>query len=161
LKKLKIYLDTSVISYLDQQDAPDKMADTLKLWEQIRLGKYEAVISDVALDEIAQCDEPKRSVLERYLAGVPFTAVAVNMEAQDLAKQFIDNHVLTNKSVDDCRHIACAMLYGCDMIVSWNFKHIVNYRTIQGVKLISIMTGYDEVAIYTPTILIGGDDPNA
>jgi hypothetical protein len=44
MKRIKIYLDTSVISYLDQQDAPERMADTHVLWNRIKAGAYEAVI---------------------------------------------------------------------------------------------------------------------
>lgn len=46
MKKLKIYLDTSVISHLKQGDAPDKTADTLKLWEDIKQGKYDVYLSE-------------------------------------------------------------------------------------------------------------------
>ncbi|MBR3431618.1 MAG: hypothetical protein IKG87_16120 [Clostridia bacterium] len=41
LRKLKVYLDTSIISYLDQQDAPDKMNETLRLWEMFRQEKFD------------------------------------------------------------------------------------------------------------------------
>jgi predicted nucleic acid-binding protein len=68
MKKLKIYLDTSVISHLDAPDVPDKMADTLKLWEYIKAGVYDVVISDVVTDELAKCAEPKRSKLAFYLS---------------------------------------------------------------------------------------------
>ena len=158
MRKLKIYLDTTVISYLYQQDAPDKMNDTLRLWEEIKQGLYEVYISNVALDEISKCKEPKLSILEKHLAEINFEYVSADKEVKELAGKFIDNNILTNKSIDDCRHIACAMINECDMIVSWNFKHIVNYKTIKGVKLLSVMTGYDEVAIYTPTILVEGEE---
>jgi hypothetical protein len=36
MKKLKLYLDTSIISYLDQEDAPDKMAETRLLRDKIK-----------------------------------------------------------------------------------------------------------------------------
>jgi len=50
------------------------------------------------------------------------------------------------------------MRYDCDAIISWNFKHIYNIKTIRGVKVVSGITGYPEIAIYSPTILIEGDD---
>jgi predicted nucleic acid-binding protein len=52
MKKLRVYLDTSVISHLQHEDAPEKITNTLKLWEEIKSGKYTMVISDVTLDEI-------------------------------------------------------------------------------------------------------------
>ena len=62
-KKVKIYLDTSVISHLQASDAPERMTDTLRLWEDLKAGIYEVVISDVTIDEINDCSEPKRSFM--------------------------------------------------------------------------------------------------
>ena len=42
--KLKIYLDTSVISHLQQEDVPEKMQETLELWEQFKERKDIEVI---------------------------------------------------------------------------------------------------------------------
>lgn len=53
MQKLKVYLDTSVISHLMQEDAPEKMADTLLLWEMFRNGEYDVYLSTVTLKEIA------------------------------------------------------------------------------------------------------------
>ena len=85
------------------------------------------------------------------------SVIEVNAEIYEIAQKFTDNGVLTTKSFDDCHRIACALVNECDIIISWNFKHIVNHRTIKGVKLISAITGYKEVSIYTPTILIEGE----
>ena len=75
-----------------------------------------------------------------------------------LARKFIEHGILKEKSIDDCYHIAFAMRYECDAIISWNFKHIYNIKTIRGVKVISGVTGYPEIAIYSPTILIEGEN---
>jgi hypothetical protein len=63
MKKLKLYLDTSVISHLDQKDAPDKMAETRLLWNKIKAGVYDVVILDVDIRELNKCDEKKRNTL--------------------------------------------------------------------------------------------------
>jgi predicted nucleic acid-binding protein len=52
MKKLKIYLDTSVISHLDQKEKPERMAESHKLWDMIKAGKFEVVISDVTITEL-------------------------------------------------------------------------------------------------------------
>ena len=51
MRKLKVYLDTSVISYLSQEDAPERMKDTLELWKDFVNGKYDIYLSQVTLDE--------------------------------------------------------------------------------------------------------------
>ena len=69
-RKIKVYLDTSVISYLDQQDAPEQMKETREVWERIKAGHYEVFISDVVLRELADCkEEAKRDLLIGHLAG--------------------------------------------------------------------------------------------
>jgi predicted nucleic acid-binding protein len=53
MKKSKIYLDTSIIGYLYQETQPEKMADTHKLWNQIKKGFYDVVVSELLLEEIS------------------------------------------------------------------------------------------------------------
>jgi hypothetical protein len=153
MKKLKIYLDTSVVSHLDQQDALVLMTDTLKLWKTIQDNKYDVVISNVLIYEVERCYEPKKSKLLKYLKDINYQIITLNEEIEDLSRKFISNKILTIKSIDDCRHIASSIISGCDIIVSWNFKHIVNYKTIKGVKVVSLMEGYKDITICTPTML--------
>ncbi|MDR2525973.1 MAG: PIN domain-containing protein [Oscillospiraceae bacterium] len=161
MKKLKIYLDTSVISHLEHPDAPDKMADTHRLWAEIRRGAYDAVISDTTRLELSNCPDEKFDTLTSYLSEIPFTVVPADESVLKIAEKFVDFGILRQKSLDDCRHIAAAIVSGCDAIVSWNFKHIVNRKTMNGVKAIAALEGYDDVLIYTPTILIGGEDDDS
>jgi predicted nucleic acid-binding protein len=156
MKKLKLYLDTSVVSHLDQEDAPEKMRDTRKFWETLKTGVWEAVVSDVVYDELSRCAEPKRTLLATYMDQIPYTHVCDSPDALQLAGRFIDFGILREKSRDDCRHIAHAILSDCDIIVSWNFKHIVNPHTMKGVKVITTAEGYKDLLICTPTMLVEG-----
>ena len=72
--------------------------------------------------------------------------------------RFIDFGILKQKSFDDCQHIAAAILAGCDIITSWNFKHIVNVKTVRGVKVITTLEGYKDLLIYPPSVLIESED---
>ncbi len=78
--------------------------------------------------------------------------------AVELAEKFIDFGILKKKSFNDCRHIAAAILAGCDIITSRNFKHIINVKTVRGVKIITILEGYKDLLIYPPSVLLEGDD---
>ena len=156
MKTQKIYLDTSVISHLDATDTPDKMEDTLRLWRQIQDGKYNVVLSEVVFDELVECFEPKKSYFAAFLRQINYERVESNSDTVALASKFIDFGILREKSFDDCRHIAAALLSGCDLIVSWNFKHIVNTKTIKGTKVIATMEGFKDVIICSPTMLIEG-----
>jgi predicted nucleic acid-binding protein len=159
MRKQRIYLDTSVISHLYAPDTPEKMADTLRLWEQIQTGDYEVVLSEVVFIELENCSEAKRAVLESFLRKLRYERVDSNSDTVALAGKFIDFGVLNEKSFDDCRHVAAALLAGCDIIVSWNFKHLVNVKTIKGARVIATMEGLRDIAIYSPTmLLVGGYD---
>ncbi|GHT79394.1 hypothetical protein FACS1894130_07960 [Spirochaetia bacterium] len=154
MKKLKIYLDTSIISYLDQQDAPEKMAETHRLWNQIKAGVYTVVISDVDIIEIDDCEEKKRDTLKKYLAQIEYELVKSEPKAVDIASRIVDLGILKQKSFDDCQHIANAIVSGCDAIISWNFKHIVNHKTMVGIKAVTALEGYNDLLIYAPPSLI-------
>lgn len=158
MRKQKIYLDTSVISYLYQEDAPEKMRDTLKLWEIFKKQKYEVYISDIVLNEIYECNEEKLKILLNYLNQVDYIVVRTDEDTIELAEKFIDFGILKQKSFDDCQHIAAAILAGCDIITSWNFKHIVNVKTVRGVKTITTLEGYKDLLIYPPSVLVEEDD---
>jgi len=159
MRKTKIYLDTSVISHLDAPETPEKMEDTLRLWEEIKAGAYEVVLSEVVFDELDGCLDEKRDCLDLFLQKIQYERVESGDEAVALASKFVDFGILREKSFNDCRHIAAALLSGCDIIVSWNFKHIVNARTIKGARDIAAKGGYKDIMIYSPTMLVeGGDD---
>jgi len=158
MKKLKIYLDTSVISYLHQPDAPDKMDDTLALWEEIKAGEYQAVISEITTRELMECVEPKRSIMADYLIEADIEVLTITSEINELAQEIIHRGILTPKSIDDCTHIAAAITNGCDIIVSWNFKHLVNIRTINGIREITVSNHYKPIDIYSPSVLLKGDE---
>lgn len=153
-KKLKVYLDTSIISHLDQQDAPEKMQETQRLWQLLRQGKYNVYISDIVIAEINQCQQIKRDILIDYLNQIDYFVFSTSESTVNLAEKFIDFGILKQKSFDDCRHIAAAILAGCDIITSWNFKHIVNVKTVRGVRTITTLEGYKDLLIYPPSILI-------
>jgi predicted nucleic acid-binding protein len=161
-EKPLLYLDTSVISHLEQEEALEKMVQTRMFWEKAKAGEFAIAVSEVTLQEIRKCAEEKKEKLLQHLNAVPYSFIERTGEIDALAEKFIENHILTAKSLDDCRHIACSIVHNCDMIVSWNFKHIVNYKTINGVKQITLTAGYKNIMIYTPAMILalgkGGDD---
>jgi len=153
-KKTKIYLDTSVISHLDAPETPEKMEDTWRLWEKIRAGAYEVVLSEVVFDELGGCSASKLGCLLGFLKQINYDRVDAGGDAEALANKFVELGILREKSLDDCLHIAAALLSGCDIIVSWNFKHIVNAKTIRGAKMIALLDGYRDIMIYSPSMLL-------
>ena len=156
-KRLKIYIDTSVISYLDQSDSPEKMADTLKFWEFLKMGSVDVHISTVTIEELSRNIEPKLGTLKNFFEQIRYSIIQADDVVNYVANKIIECGILTEKNFDDCVHIASSMVYECDCIVSWNFKHIVNIKMMNGVKLVAAQTGYgNSTVICTPSYLMEG-----
>ena len=147
-----------MISFLKAEDSPEKMHDTVLLWDDIKNNTYDVIISDLTIKEIEQGPEPKRTYMLNELRKIEMTVVQIENDVDELSKDFIDAGILKEKSFDDCRHIATAIMAQCDIIVSWNFKHIVNDKTIDGIKRITNIRNLPEIKIYCPSMLIGGSD---
>jgi predicted nucleic acid-binding protein len=156
MRKLKLYLDTSVISHLDAPETPEKMAETLALWDEIKMGLYDIVISDVTFEELGRCSEPKRSFLNQCISVVDFENPVETNESGELLTAYLQYEVLSAKDRDDLRHIALATILACDFIVSCNFKHFVNPKTINTVSAVNKMKNLPEVNIVSPSMMLGG-----
>ena len=158
MNKIKIYLDTSVISYLEAEDTPEKMRDTLDFWRELEKDKYLVTISDLTIAELTKCPEPKRTLLFEYLSAINFDEVQETQETIALSDEYLKQRVLNPRSRDDCRHIAIATIIGCKYIVSWNFKHFVNIKTINKVQAVNKLMEYDEISILPPSMMMEGEE---
>jgi predicted nucleic acid-binding protein len=149
MKKLRVYVDTSVIGgYFDDEFS----ADTQLLFDEILKGEYKLVISDLTEKELVNAPERVRTLLIDL--GVDFELVSVTQESIDLATEYLTEKVVGQTSVDDCIHIATATIIKVDLLVSWNFKHIVNIQRIRGYNSINIKNGYSTIEIRSPKDLI-------
>ena len=154
MRKLKLYLDTSVISHLFADDTPEKMRHTNRLWDELIAGKYEVYISPVVIREMQNCGEPKRSQMFEQLEQIQYKTIEQTDEVNQLASEYLQQGVLKERSLPDCLHIAFAVVNNCDVIVSWNFKHLVNFKTIDKVRIVNTIQRYKEIGIIPPTMLI-------
>lgn len=74
-------------------------------------GKYDVYLSTVTLQEIDNCPEPKRTELFKHLGEIDYTPIEITEDMSEVAQQLIDMGILTQKSYDDCQHIASAVIY--------------------------------------------------
>ena len=156
MKRQKIYLDTSVINHLDAPDTPDKMNDTIAFWKRlIDNPPCDIVISEVFLKEIVDCPEPKRSFMFEQLSSIHYELVSRTPEVTQLAEQYIEFGVLSRKHYNDLLHIAHAAIYDCHVVLSWNFRHFVNFKTIDRVNAVHLVMGYHPIKIASPSMILG------
>jgi hypothetical protein len=94
------------------------------------------------------------------LSGDTMEYIEIIDEALDLADMYISENVVGTTSREDCIHIALATIFRADVLVSWNFKHIVNLSRIRGYNSVNLKTGYPNIEIRSPLELIEYEDNN-
>ena len=143
---MRIYVDTSVVGgYFD-----DEFADATKqFFEKVESGDFSLVISDLLRAELVLAPARVRDYLSKF-KGSEIEEISRSDEALDLADLYIAEKVVGATSLSDCRHIAIATVYKVDVLVSWNFKHIVNLRRIRGYNSVNLKNGYPMLEIRTP-----------
>jgi len=156
MKKLKLYLETSVWNFLFAEDAPEQRDKTKIFFDEIKEGKYEIYISPLVITEIERTiDKKKRAVLLDTIRKYrPKELTGREDENSELATQYLKNKVVPQKYKDDATHIAIAVVHQMDVMVSWNLRHIVKLATRTKVNGINKLEGYKEIEICTPEEVI-------
>ncbi|MCH8326265.1 MAG: hypothetical protein IIB83_06875 [Bacteroidetes bacterium] len=98
-----------------------------------------------------------RELLHRYSDNC-FENIVFSEEAANLAKKYIIEGVVDKTSIEDCRHIALATINQCNVLASWNFKHIVNLEKINGYNSVNLKSGYHILEIRSPKELVSYGD---
>ena len=156
MHKQRIYIDTSVFGgYFDEQFSKW----SIKLFDEFIDGKKIAVISDVGLEELREAPENVMDILDKIPTDF-INIVYSNEESQFLANEYIINKAIPPKSSDDALHIAIATISNVDLLVSWNFKHIVNYNRIIKYNAINLMNGYKTLEIRNPMEVLNNEEDN-
>jgi len=119
------------------------------LFDQIRAGLHRAVISDISEAELSVAPEQVRQVLKE-LKPKYLDVMRLSPEAEALAAAYIKERIVTKKSELDTQHIAIATIAQVDLLVSWNFKHIVNYNRIRLYNAVNLKLGYRLLEIRSP-----------
>jgi len=152
--KQKIYLDTSIISAYWDERKPERQKVTRMWWPELGK-KYEVHISEITEAEIfATPDRELRQKLFDLVKDI--TSLAVNSEIRTLAEKYLTDEVFPGDYLNDALQVAIATVYGLDIIVSWNFSHLVNYETRRKVKAINRLERYREIEIVSP-LELGGE----
>jgi predicted nucleic acid-binding protein len=145
MKRPRIYVDTSVIGgCFDPEFAPWSNA----LMDDFRTGRFRLVVSDVTAAEVALAPEAIRNLFSELLAVGE--SLPVGADALDLLSAYETRAVLGPRFRNDMLHIAIATVADVDVLVSWNFKHIVRLDKILLFNGISLELGYRPVGIYSP-----------
>jgi len=146
----RFYFDTSVLSGVFDTEFEEH---STILMERVKLGQIKAVISEVAEEEIMKA----RKEIQDFYKSLPKSSiefVEITKDAVLLADTYIKDKVVGKTSRNDCLHIAMATISKVDILVSWNFKHIVNIYRIRGYNSVNIKLGYPPLEIRSPKDIV-------
>lgn len=150
--KPKVYIETSVISYLTSRTSRDRVAvvrqeATCEWWEQ-DANLYDLFVFDVVSDEAAEGDP---EAAERRLAAIAtIPALDVTERAQALSEQLVGFGVIPRQATTDALHVAVAALNGMDYLLTWNYKHLANAAIRRKLESLVEEAGYSCPVICTP-----------
>lgn len=150
MKRLTLYVDTSVIGgYFDIEFAKETQA----LFDNLQNSKFDIMYSSVTEDELINAPKQVRELLNEIPENLK-QKVELTEDAVNLADTYISENVVGKTSREDCFHIALATINKADILVSWNFKHIVNVIRIRGYNAVNLKLGYSQIDIRSPKDII-------
>jgi predicted nucleic acid-binding protein len=147
--KKKLYIETSVWNQLEHTDRPDWRDAAERFFGTIAAGFYEAYISSVVVDEInATANRQLQAKLVEHINLINPVMLEFDNEALALTEHYIASEfggAGSQRVYNDCRHVAIATINEIKHIVSFNCRHLVNDRRIDGFNAINIRCGYDHL----------------
>ncbi|GBR76251.1 putative PIN domain protein [Candidatus Termititenax persephonae] len=151
-KEIKVYIENSVIGgYFDKEFAEP----TQKLFELFRKNVYKPIISSHV---IAELNNGAPEHVKENLKTLHYAEVQVNDEMRVLTEKYMAENIVSNNYYDDALHIAIATVLGVDVLVSWNFKHIVNLNKIRLFNAVNLKERYNVLEIRTPQEVLENDN---
>ena len=154
MRKLKLYLDTSIFNFAISDQVPDYKEVTLRLLETVKAGRYEGYISEVVMREINAAGEKKAAELNGVVNDLILEELEINAEIEELSERYIQEGLIPVKYSNDALHLAVASYYELDAIVTWNFEHLVKLKTKKGVISVNTLAGYKPLDIINPLEVI-------
>lgn len=152
----KLYFDTSVFGGVYDIEFEQ---ETKQLFEMVKKGEIICLYSELTIAELENAPEKVQAHFQK-IVNTNAEQVELTIESKNLATLYINEKVVGATSLDDCLHIATATIQKADILVSWNFKHIVNIFRIRGYNSINIREGYNQLDIRSPKEIITHEDNN-
>lgn len=152
----KVYLETSVISYLTSRPSRDVVVAghqqvTQDWWEKQR-ERFHLVISELVVQEASAGDAQASAARLRVLEDLE--VLEISDDALTLASKLVDPGPVPKKAVEDALHIGVAVTNGVEYLLTWNYKHLANAAMRTSIEEICRANGYEPSIICTPEELL-------
>jgi predicted nucleic acid-binding protein len=142
MRKVAIYVETSVWSHALADDAPESRTATLDFLGAAEALGYELHVSEIVLTEISRAPEDVARKLQALLQEHHPATLDFDEEADRLAQEFLRFGVVPLAKIEDAQHVAVAVVNELDILASWNYRHLVNVRKREAFRHVSAMNGY-------------------
>lgn len=150
---MKVYADTSVFGgVFDEEFA----RDSRQFFADVLTAKFSLVVSALVEEEIESAPEVVRVHFMQFASSAELAEIS--QAVLDLRDAYLCAGIVTPKSTDDATHVALATVSQCEMIVSWNFKHIVHFEKISKYNAVNVLHGHHSINIYSPSEVISYDE---
>lgn len=150
----QVYFDTSVIGGYHDEISEDA---TRKLFKRIENSDFIVYLSEINEAELALAPQAVKDVKDKILLDC-LRFLEIDEEVDNLAQTYIKEKVLGKASENDAYHIALASVNRLDCLISWNFRHTVNFDKIRLFNSINIRLGYPMIDIRSPLEFLGNDN---
>jgi hypothetical protein len=155
MHRMRVYVDTSVFGGVFDElfSMPSR-----RFLDYVRQERYIILISSITFDELQGAPDHVRRLIEEMPDG-SYEEITIDQEVIKLAEAYIAADALGSSMENDALHVAAATVAKADAILSWNFKHIVNFDRILKFNGVNIMNGYAQIPIHSP-LEMAYDDEN-
>ena len=150
--KPRVYIETSVISYLTSRPSTDVLKaacqQVTQTWWATRLGDVDSFISPYVIDEVSRGDVGAAQARIDSLRTIPVLAVEPAIIV--LAQYLLQGGGLPPQAKLDALHIACAVFHRMDVLLTWNCTHIANPMRLPVIRGLCSAKGYRMPELVTP-----------
>lgn len=147
-----VYIETTILSYLVSRPSRDiivaaRQEITREWWKLARPG-FDCVLSQIVLDEISAGDPAHAT--KRLEEADSLAALAVNQSCLELAQLYLERGYVPKSEIRDALHIAVAVIWKVDYLLTWNCKHIANAHALRQLRKFSENQGHEFPHVCTP-----------
>jgi predicted nucleic acid-binding protein len=149
----RIYADTSVFGgVFDEEFASPSRAFFEQVWRQ----RFRLVCSALVRNELTKAPEPVRKFYDEL--SLAAERITLTDEARELQNAYLREGIVSPRYADDALHVAAATVHQCNLIISWNFRHIVHFDKIEMYNRVNARCGYGKIEIHSPWEVIAYED---
>lgn len=153
IRPLRVYVDTSVYGGLHDEEFRD---GSERFFKAVQRGRFSILASQPVALEISAAPDFVQDTFNTY--GANAEILDTNEEVERLSEAYMNAEVVPADSRVDALHVALASVARADILVSWNFKHMVQLRRIQAFHAVNLMHGYPTIEIRSPLEVADDED---